>query len=332
LSRENGREEEVELSNKKFSPGHLKLLVAKEPFGRAGRLSELNSIDVLGEIGVIASYRIQELIHIKQYGQAEFIFGECYCPILEDPEDDCVKNDREKLIDTNPKTRALLRWVAEKIDEVGRQMEAEESKERKLQNLKLSDEFNKILNTWKNQFMEKLLSDVLGGSGSGDTSGGTGTGGTGGGTGGSSKTKGRRGGDGSGAGGGSGDEGKKGTRHPIVLLSSFNPDPFGEGEPLHLSSRHNPVYQRPKDVETGVYWINTSRPLATEIIKRYGAESPRWREYHFQRFVDIITMEALHAMNKKGMDLTFDLVENKINEVIKSVHDNALEKLGQFLL
>ena len=117
-----------------------------------------------------------------------------------------------------------------------------------------------------------------------------------------------------------------------VLLSSYNPDPFGNGETLNLSPRHNPVYQRPIDVNSGVYWINTSRPLATAILQRYGAESPRWREYHFQRFVDIIVMEALHTMEKRGMELNFDLVENKINEVIKTVHDNALQNLGQYLL
>jgi hypothetical protein len=81
-----------------------------------------------------------------------------------------------------------------------------------------------------------------------------------------------------------------------------------------------------------VYWINTSRPLATAILDRHGAESPRWREYHFQRFVDIIVMESLHSMEKKGMELTFDLVENKINDVIKTIHDNALQDLSPFLL
>jgi hypothetical protein len=43
-------------------------------------------------------------------------------------------------------------------------------------------------------------------------------------------------------------------------------------------------------------------------------------------------MEALHQMEKRGLELTFDLIENKINEVIKTVHDNALESIGQFLL
>jgi hypothetical protein len=328
---EDGQIEEIEFANTKYPAGHLKLMVAKEPFGRNSRISELNCIDVLGEIGVIASYRIHELPHLKQYAQAEFIFGDCYCRILEDPDEDCVKNDREKLID-GPKTRALLRWIAEKVDEIGREIEKEEAKERKLQNLKLTDEFNRILNTWKNQFMDKLLGEVLGGSGIGATAGGTGQDGTGGGEKAKSATKGGTGGEGQAKGGGEGDQKKKGQRSPTVLLSSYNPDPFGNGEPLHLSPRHSPVYQRPIDVDNGVYWINTSRPLAQAIIERHGAESARWREYHFQRFVDIIVMEALHTMEKKGMELTFDLVENKINDVVKSVHDNALQNLSPFLL
>jgi hypothetical protein len=328
---EDGDLDQIEFSNSKFKQGYLKLLVAKEPFGRSSRLSELNSIDILGEVGVIASYKIFELPHLKQYAQAEFMFGECYCPILEDPKEDCVKNDREKLID-GPKTRALLRWIAEKVDEVGKEIEKQDSKERKLQNLKLSDEFNKILNTWKNQFMDKLLGEVLGGLGSGSSVGGSGEVGSGGGTAERSSSKGGKGGEGQGKGGGAGDQPKQGQRHPVVLLSSYSPDPFGNGDSLNLSSRHSPVYQRPIDVDAGVYWINTSRPLATAIIDRYGAESPRWREYHFQRFVDIIVMEALHTMEKKGIELTFDLVENKINEVIKTVHDNALQSLSPYLL
>ena len=224
-----------------------------------------------------------------------------------------------------------MRWIAEQVDAVGSAIEREEASKRQQQNLKLTDVFNNILNTWKNQFMEKLLGEVLGGMGVGLTAGGTGSDGTGGGSK-ASTNKGGTGHEGQGKGGGEGDQPKKGQRHPIVLLSSRSPDPFGNGDPLNLSPRHSPVYQRPTDYEHGVYWINTSRPLATAILERHGAESARWREYHFQRFVDIIVMEALHTMERKGMELTFDLVENKINEVIKAVHDNALQNLSQFLL
>jgi hypothetical protein len=328
---EDGEVENIEFENKMYPPGGLTLMVAKEPFGRTSRLSDLNCIDFLGGIGVIASYRILELTHIKQYAQAEFIFGECSCPILEDPNEDCVKNDREKLID-NHRTRALLRWIAEQVDEVGRKVEKEDAKQRTIENLKLTDEFNKILNTWKNQFMDKLLAQVLGGPGSGASAGGTGTEGSGGGADGTSETKGGSGREGATKGGGSGDQPKKGSRHPIVLLSSHSTDPLGIVSIVDLSPRQNPVYQRPQDVDAGIYWINTSRPLAAAIFKQHGAESPRWREYHFQRFVDIIVTEALQAMEKKGMEFKFDSVQNKINEVVKAIHDNALEHLGQYLL
>jgi len=328
---EEGIAEEIPFSSNKYPGGQLTLSVAKEPFGRIGRLSELNCIDILGEIGAIGSYRVEELVHIKQHAQAEFIFGECFCPILEDPDEDCVKNDREKLID-NHRTRALLRWIAEEVDNVGRQIEREEASNRKQQNLKLADEFNRILNTWKNRFLEKLLSEMLGGPGLGSSAGGAGTEGSGGGTRARSETKGGSGEKGAAKGGGEGDQRKVGQRHPVVLLSGRDPDPLDDGQTLNLSERHPAVYQRAKDVEAGIYWINTSRPLPTAILDHHVAESSHWKLYHFQRFVDIIVLEALQAMEKRGMELTFDSVQSKINEVIKTLHDSALENLGHYLL
>ena len=51
---EDGHVEQIEFANKKYPAGQLKLMVAKEPFGRNSRISELNCIDILGAIGVIA--------------------------------------------------------------------------------------------------------------------------------------------------------------------------------------------------------------------------------------------------------------------------------------
>ena len=47
--------------------------------------NRLNAIDFIGEVGVIGTYRIYELGATRFSGQAEFIYGECECPILEDP-------------------------------------------------------------------------------------------------------------------------------------------------------------------------------------------------------------------------------------------------------
>jgi len=60
--------------------------------------------------------------------QAEFIYGECFCPILEDPEEDSVANDREKLI-RNERTDALLDWIRQKVGELnGRNGRAERTR------------------------------------------------------------------------------------------------------------------------------------------------------------------------------------------------------------
>ena len=69
-------------------------------------------IDILGEIGVIGSYRMNELGPISHSSETEFIYGECYCPILEDSADDCVKNDREKLNESASKPHKAKSQIA----------------------------------------------------------------------------------------------------------------------------------------------------------------------------------------------------------------------------
>ena len=96
----------IAFRNRKYPEGRLTLNTSSEPFSRAGERSALNSIDILGEVGCIGSYRVNELGYLKHAAQAEFLYGECFCPILEDEDDDCVRNDREKLVDTD-KTQAL---------------------------------------------------------------------------------------------------------------------------------------------------------------------------------------------------------------------------------
>ena len=104
------RGEEIDMTNERFGAGQLTLYTSEEPFGSHGERSVLNCIDILGEIGCVASYRMHELGIMTNPAQAEFIFGECVCPILEDPEEDSIANDREKLI-RNERTYALLEWI-----------------------------------------------------------------------------------------------------------------------------------------------------------------------------------------------------------------------------
>ena len=142
---EDGETEMISFSNNKYRGGELILYTSNEPLSRNSRLGDLNRIDILGEVGAIASYKISELGYISRLSQAEFIYGECYCPILEDPHDDCVINDRSKLVE-NTKTKALRKWIALQIDMLAEKIEEKEKKKIEKKNIKDLSEINKVLN------------------------------------------------------------------------------------------------------------------------------------------------------------------------------------------
>ncbi|OGE32711.1 hypothetical protein A3J19_03590 [Candidatus Daviesbacteria bacterium RIFCSPLOWO2_02_FULL_41_8] len=330
LEIKNSEIKKIQMSNKKYSKGRLILRTSSVPFGRGVRKAELNCIDIVGEIGVIASYKMQEIGFLRYFPQAQSIYGECSCPILEDPDYDCVQNDREKLID-NDRTQVLRNWIAEKIDEVAEKIADLERKEEERKNIETTDEFNQILNLWKNQFMSKLFAEVLGGSGRGSSTGGVGLEGSGGGSKDESEEKGGFG-SGGGEGGGDGEEKKKGSTMPRVLLSGQE-DPDFPGVLVTFSERHFPVEQRQQDVSRGIYWINLEKPMAKIIIDRYGVNSPRWRNYLFQRYVDIFIKETIYRLAKReGGTLTPEVADTEIMRVASLVYDKATVDLESFLL
>ena len=306
--------------------GRLVLKTSAEPL--RGNLSTLNTIDFVGEVGVIGSYRIHELGPTRFSGQVEFVYGECECPILEDPDYDCVRNDRQKLID-NDRSLALLDWVRTQVESLADKMETKNVQEKKKQDLKNTSQLNEILNKWKNRFMSQVWAEVFAGKGPAGTSG-TGAGGGGAGAGGG-------GGDGGNSGGRGGQEGGDKTtrkpRFPQVLVSGQDHDPLDSlaTEPFYCDPRQPTVYQRPKDVEAGIYWINTSRSLAEKILTEYTADSTRWREYLFQRYVDIILKEAIYQLGKSKPSITADDVIFCMDDMTKRVHDQASQDLDSFL-
>lgn len=325
----------IQLKNDKYPEAYLILNTSAQPFNRIGEMSALNSIDILGEVGCIGSYRLNELGYLRYAAQAEFLYGECYCPILEDPSDDCVRNDREKLVETE-KTEALLSWIREQVDDLCEKMAQSERSERKQKDLEQSSAFNELLNRWKNKFMGKVFSEILGGSKVGDSWGGLEGGGSETdreGKGKDGKKAANKGGNEGEGGGGSGTEKKHAPRFPRVLLSGYDADPLNTltAESLTLDPGHPAVYQRFEDVKEGIYWINTSRPLAERIIAQYSVKSTRWREYLFQRYVDIIVKEAIYQKASKDPNLTAETVDSLIDNVIQKVHDGAAIDLEAFL-
>lgn len=406
------------LANKKYPLGQLTLRVSEMAFEKNSRFEGLGRIDFVGEIGIIASYRIYEL-NVRNFPQAAFIYGECSCPILESSEKHAVKNDRTKLID-NDTTRILLQWISEQIDNLAAEIAIKEEKEREKIKMEVSSAYNNFLNQWKNKFMKKILMDVIG---KGVDISGEKTG----------KivkkilevpdnlefsyslaripvnveysitlkaliskfipiggiislssdnsfieikenkitikakdTKkvdngqevavinmniiGKR----------VGEKGKikaklgkinadieievienKGTgstrkpSFPKVLLSSIDSDPLNivQGGKVVLSPRQPVVYQRPYDIKEGIYWINTSSPLAQAIYKKYGPNSLRWRDYLLQRYIDIFIKEALFELQKKDPDsFRAERIDADIlGSLISKIHETAARDLDKFL-
>lgn len=321
---------EIVLRDKEWPEAYLALQTSRDSLRGTG----LNRVDVIGEIGSIGSHDIPSLSLEKHPAHGDFIYGELYCPKLECEEYHLVDNDRERLIN-NEVARAVLGWVSQQVDELAGKLADADAKERKAADLSQSSAFNELLNQWKNRFMPTLMAQLFGGPGEGGGFGGIGNG-----------AGGRSGGDvildgeandseqppDGGADGGGGDETKRGRRSPTVLLSGHDPDPLDlMAPPLQLSARQPAVYQRPKDVPEGIYWINTSRPLAERILERFGAESARWRAYLFERYVEIILKESIHQLEKNEGGLTGDRIESHIDSLYTQVHDQAFEDLEPFL-
>jgi hypothetical protein len=307
----------------------LELRVAKDTLRRSGA----DRIDISGEVGVIGSYATHELGG-NVPPAAEFIYGECYCPKLEDPHEDQVKNDREKLVE-GPKSKALLDWIRGEVTVLANQIAEAEAKQLREQDLTQSSVFNEFLNQWKNKFMPDLMATLFGGPGQGSGFGGDGAGSGGQGDGEPSPIGPENDTDdptGSGHEGGGGDDTKTGPRAPQVLLSGYDADPLDPlGSVFDCSPRHPAVYQRHQDVAEGIYWINTSRPLAQRILTDYGAQSTRWRDYMFQRYLEIILKESIRELEHKQGGLTSDLIDTHIDELYTRIHDQAEADLTAFL-
>jgi hypothetical protein len=168
----------IELANEKFQQGRLILKTSNEALARGTKLGELNRIDILGEIGVIGSYQLFEM-GVTGFPDAAFIYGECEVPILESSSNDCVSNDRSKLV-KNETTDTLITWIAQEIDKLAAEITALKREKQRASQKDINSKFNDVLNQWKNKFMKKILSDIInegtgGGGGGGGGGGWTGT-------------------------------------------------------------------------------------------------------------------------------------------------------------
>lgn len=317
--------EDVPLSKDGALAGTLTLKVAADPFSARSADAVLNAIDIRGKVGVMASYRIAEL-GIGNFVGGQFIYGECHCPVLEDL--GLKENDRKRLAE-NDYSIALLRWIADRVDEVAGKLIQHADKEKAEQHAAVTRRFNALLNKWKNQFLDKLFIEVSVGAGAGPGFGGTGGGGAGGNGSGGGGGKGRGGEDGEG-GGGEGREGKrKAPKYPLVLVSGVDPDPDTNAI-FKLDPRHPVVYQRPEDVARNLWWINHQRPLAERLMAG-GPTSERYRDYLLQRYVDILQTYLVSQRWKETVTADIENVTDWMIESVGRIHDAAGRDLDDFL-
>lgn len=163
------------MANDKYPAGKLTLRTSSEALARGSKLGELNRMDILGEIGVIGSYQLSEM-GVTGFPHAAFIYGE-FGPavegevsILEDPNNDCVSNDRAKLV-PNDISKALIEWLTQEVDKLSAEIGALEREKQKASQKEITSKFNDVLNEWKNKHMSKIISDLFGSGGEGGSDG-----------------------------------------------------------------------------------------------------------------------------------------------------------------
>lgn len=103
---------------------------------------------------------------------------------------------------------------------------------------------------------------------------------------------------------------------------------------MHCDPRHPLIYQRAEDVSQSIYWINSQAPFARKILDQYGSEHTRWREYMFQRHIDILVKQSVYEMERREPQLSAARIDNEVlDRVTRRIYESAAEdtSLGSFL-
>lgn len=318
----------------KYKPGLLSIETSQEAL-RGAQLGPLNCMDIRSEVRVLASYPMSELVSyggdfVANVAQTEFLYGDCLCEAIDDrdvPSDEvCVSNDRERLIEA-PRSRALLHWIKDRVADFAAAIASKEEREKRQEQLTTSSALNRFLNRWKNRFMEKVYAEVWTGpflTRRDDEPEGR-------------RKKRRKKKEEEKAKeqvqAAASDELKvRRPRYYEVLLSNHDPDPLSrDGKVIRLTAQHPPIYQRSQDMANDIYWLNTQTPLADAIIERYDVDSAQWRDYLFQRHVDIIVARAIGDLPAHGTDLTFQAITNIRDEITMRIFQMAATDLESFL-
>jgi hypothetical protein len=92
---------------------------------------------------------------------------------------------------------------------------------------------------------------------------------------------------------------RNGSGYPRVLISEYNHDPETD-DVVVFRSDEPPVAQRPQDVESNTWWVNSAAPFARLYLDEksgYGYASREWRIYLLERYIDVMVQITL-TMNR----------------------------------
>jgi hypothetical protein len=249
--------DEVVMASSKFEAGQLILKTSEKPFGGRGpgaaARAALNCIDYLVGRSVVGVDRLTEIGALRNHVESEFIYGECCCPILDDPKMRSVDNDRENLI-LNDRVLALRSWICDRVNELTEKMAERTRREQNIKDLEESSKFNEFLNKWiqSNSLMAEIRATIFGGNEKGNGAFGIGEHESD--IANKKKDKAKNKND-KPPGSGSGDESQRGPKNPRVLLSNHDQDPLNlvDVATVDCAPRHPPVYQRDIDVDSGIF-------------------------------------------------------------------------------
>ncbi len=72
--------------------------------------------------------------------------------------------------------------------------------------------------------------------------------------------------------------------------------------------------------------------MAVGVYEKFGFDSLQWRNFLFQRYVDIFVKELVYELYRKDYEnFSAERVDVEISELIRNIHMNAKEDLDTFL-
>jgi hypothetical protein len=132
------------------------------------------------------------------------------------------------------------------------------------------------------------------------------------------------------AGDGTGPGDKEGGKgFPRILISGVDPDPE-TNEEVNFRKDEPPVTQRPSDVEKGIWWINSSAPLAKKY-QEFGTDSSEWRIYHLERYVEIIAQISMSQSDESNLNLPASEWLGRWGGRVSEIQSFMVETLSDFI-